>query len=350
MADNSTSILQKRERAGRNIITLLLLAGAGAAVFYFWGLLVPWLLDVAVNTTKLVGLVGVLGLITYAVLDPRMRMLALYGYRSFTRMLTNQIIDIDPIGMLNTYVSRLKERLAEMDESIGSLKGQRDQLASLIEKNETERIQQLRRAEQASKVVKQGGEQAAAMRSQIALSGRQAGRLGKSNETLKNLLERIDVLLKALMKMRESSDVLIQDIQQEVTVRTQEHNAVTKGFNAFTKAQRIMATGGAEKEIYDMTLEKLTNDYAEKMGQIETFMDLSKNVVNGIDLDNMGFEEDALAQLEAWEKKSGGILGSPGAGGTDVHLRVGAQEPPPGDFSDLFDTTHEGQNEARNRK
>lgn len=339
------STLQTREQWGRNLITLLLIGAAGLTGLYFWGQIVPWLLDVATNTLKLVGVSLGLAAVLYVVLDPNIRNLVLYGYRSFTRMLINWFIDIDPIGILNTYVSRLKERLAEMDKAIGSLRGQREQLAELIAKNENERIHNLQRAKHAKEIVDKGGENASQFRGEIALSGRQAGRLGKSNETLSNLLKRIDVLLKALGKMRETSDVLVQDIQSEVKVRTEEHKAITKGFGAFNKARRMMATDGAEKEIYDMTLEKLADDYADKMGQIENFMDISKSIINGVDLDNMSYEEDALAQLEAWEKKDTGALAV--APGTADVAKVRVETTPQDDgFSDLFDNSKGQQNKA----
>jgi hypothetical protein len=336
-----SEMLESRERWGRLVVTLLLVGFLGTFGIYFWGLLVPWLLDVVTDTVKLAVLSAAFGAVLWMCFDPKMRTLALYAYRSFTRFLTSQFIDIDPIGILNSYVSRLKERLEEMDKAIGSLQGQRDQLSALIQKNEEERIHSLKRAKHAQELVAKGGEDAAQFRGEIALSGRQAGRLGKSNETLSNLLKRIDALLKALKKMRDTSSVLVQDIEAEVKVRTEEFKAITKGFSAFKRAQKMMAASGPEKELYDETLNKLANDYSDKMGQIEYFMEVSRSIINGVDLDNMEYEESALAQLEKWESGSTGVRVE---GGDAPKVRVGeAEQESPDSFGSLFNDDKSGK-------
>jgi hypothetical protein len=338
-SNKMSDLLKSREAWGRNLVTLLLVGAIAATGIYYWGLIVPFLLEMATNTLKLAGACAALGAMLWVVLDPKMRTLALYGYRSLTRWLTRQFIDIDPIGILNTYVARLKERLSEMEEAIGSLQGQRDQLASFISKNEEERVHELQRAAQAKKIMEQGGDNAADMRGQMQLSGRQAGRLEASNKTLSALLVRMDNLLKALKKMRDTSSMLMQDIQADVKLRTEEYKMVTKGFSAFQRAQKMMASGGAEKELYDQTLDKLAEDYSEKMGQIEYFMEVSKSMINGADLDNLAYEDSALAQLEKWEKegKNPNVRVSTDATSTVKNVRVGEEEVSPDSFSELFE-------------
>ena len=345
MADQTSTTLSKlqtKEQAGRSIITLAVLGALAGLAIYWWALIVPFLVDAATNTVKLVGLCAVLALFSYVVLDKNMRMLGLYAYKSWTRWLTGQFVEIDPIGILNTYVSRLEERLEEMDKALGTLRGQRDKLQQSIAENEANRVAQMKRAQQAQKRVESG---ATEMKQEFALRARQAGRLEKSNMTLQKLLDRMEALLKAMLKMRDASALLTEDIKGEVEVKTTERKALLAGYNAFTKAQAIMAGGGAEREMFDMTMEKLTDDYADKMGEIETFMDMSKTVINGIDLDQGIYEEDALAQLKAWEDKGSKILNHEGTKvrveipATNTNLRV--EEPSPENFDDLFSNNNE---------
>lgn len=321
MADKISDVLETRERWGRNIFTFVILALLGGLTFYFWGLIVPFVLDTVYDTVKLAIACAVLAAVAFMIFDPRMRTLWLYAYRSLMRWLTKQFVDIDPIGILQTYVSRLKDRLKEMEEAIGSLQGQHDQLAAFIAKNEQERLHELQRAKSAKKIVDGGGANAADMRSQLALHGRQAGRLEASNKTLNALLGRMDKLLTALKKLRDTSNVLVTDIENEVKVRTEEYRMITKGFAAFKRAQRMMAATGPEKELYDETLNRLADSYNEKMGQIEYFMEVSKSMINGADLDNMAYEDSALAQLEKWEKDDA-ALSLPSIG--DAHGAPGA--------------------------
>lgn len=330
------SKLQKKEQAGRTIITLSILGAFAGLGIYFWGIIVPFLLDAATNTLKLAGICAALGLLAYVVFDKNMRMLGLYAYKSWTRWLTGQFVEIDPIGILNTYVNRLMERLEEMDKALGTLRGQRDKLQATIAENEANRVRQDKLAQQAHQRAESGD---ASMKQEFALRARQAGRLEKSNMTLQKLLDRMEALLKAMLKMRDASALLTEDIKGEVEVKTAERKALLAGYNAFSKAQAIMAGGGAERELFDMTMEKLTDDYADKMGEIETFLDMSKTVINGIDLDQGIYEEDALARLKAWEDKGSKLLNTPAKTRIEApsatNYRVEEPSSPDG-FDDLF--------------
>jgi hypothetical protein len=317
-------------------------AGVGAVV-YFWGVILPWVIEMLKNTITAVALAGVLAVIAVVIFDPRWRNLLFYLYKSMMRGLTSAFIEIDPIGILKTYVSNLRKKLEEMDTSIGNLNGQLRKLKEQIDKNEANRLHSLQLAQQAQK----RGEE---MRNVFVLQSRQAGRLGKSNMTLQNLYDRMATLMKVLQKYRSASGLLVEDIQGEVEVKTAERAALLAGYNAFSQARKIMQGGDDEREIFDMTLEKLADDYGMKMGEIETFMDMSKSIIDGVDLDNGIYEADALAQLEKWESKSNSLLvtgGSRDAGvgagigagvrvdAPDPHVRVEA--PPKDDFSDLFE-------------
>ncbi len=304
MADSKISeMLKKREAIGLNLFTIVLLAAVGVAGFWFWGQIVPFVLDVVYDTVKLVIALAALVAVGYVALDPKMRTNFIYGYASVARWITKQFTEIDPIGILKTFAARMNARLEEMAEAIGGLQGQRDQLAAFIGKQGEERVHELQRAAQAKKLMAAGGERAADMRGQLALSGRQAGRLEASNKTLSALLARQDKLLTGLKKLRDTSSVLVKDIEAEVKVQTEQYKMITKGFAAFKQAQRMMATSGPERELYDETLNRLADNYNEKMGQIEYFMEASKSMINGADLDNMAYEDSALAQLEKWEKE-----------------------------------------------
>lgn len=338
MEPTQKSWLQKPEGKFGSAVTLALLAGVGGTVIYFWGLILPWVIAMLENTLTALALAGIIALIGVVVFDKRWRNLIWYGYKSLMRALTGLFIEIDPIGILKTYVETLKKRLAEMDQSIGNLGGQLRKLKEQIEKNEANRMHSLQLAQQAQK---HGDE----MRNVFVLQSRQAGRLQKSNMTLQNLYDRMESLLKVLKKMRAASGLLVEDIQGEVEVKTAERAALLAGYNAFTNARKIMQGGDDEREMFDMTMEKLADDYGMKMGEIETFMDMSKAVIDGVDLDNGIYEADALAQLEEWEKKSQNLLitnaPTPAAAvrvaPDNVRIsEVQQEEASPDSFSDLF--------------
>ena len=288
-------------------VLIAALAAGGISLLYFWGLILPWLIGVVTNTIELVALCGVLVAMGIVVFDPRWRNLAVYGYKSIMRAITGAFIEIDPIGILKNYVVSLRKRLDEMDQSIGNLSGQIRKLKEQINSNEQKRVHSLQVMQQAQQRVKDDAS-ATGMKNVFTLQSRQAGRLATSNLTLQGLLDKMEGMLKVLRKYRDASSLLIEDINGEVEVKSAERAALLAGYNAFSKAKKIMAGGGDEKELFDMTMEKLADDYGMKMGEIENFMDMSKGFIDGVDLDKGVFEAQGLAQLEAWEKKSDSLL------------------------------------------
>lgn len=332
--ESQKSWLARPEGKFGTAITIAVVACVAGLVIYAWGTILPWVIRMLENTLTAVALAAILAVIGVVLFDPRWRNLLNYGYKSAMRGLTSLFIEIDPIGILKTYVEKLEDRLADMDRSIENLGGQKKKLAKQISDNEAERQHSLALMQQAQK---KGGD----AKNVFMLQARQAGRLEKSNLTLQNLLNSMEKLYGTLRQMRGAAGVMVEDIRGEVDVRTKERAALLAGYNAFSKAKRIMQGGDDERVIFDMTMEKLADDYGMKMGEIETFMEVSKGFIDGVDLENGIYEADALAQLEAWEQKSQNIL----LGVPSTNLRVEAPaplrvDPPPaadaGSFDDLF--------------
>jgi len=271
---------------------------------------------------------------------------------SGTRWITSQFISIDPIGILKTRISRLGARLVEMVEIIGGLKGQRLHIAKLVQKKEEARIENLQKANQARKIVQEGGERAFEMKGQFTLSSRQAGRLKKSNVKLTDLLTRLDKLIAGLERFYEASSVTKQDIENEVEVQTEEWEAIKATFKGFKRGMQIMATDGPERELFDETMNRLADNCADMLGKMDQYMDVSKGVLNGMDLDNMMFDEAALKDLEDWENKqvvSGSTTPPPLAVRVNPSPNVRVpEEASPDSFGSLFENNNDksGQGKA----
>jgi hypothetical protein len=56
--------------------------------------------------------------------------------------------------------------------------------------------------------------------------------------------------------------------------------------------------------MFDMAMEAVAEDVANKVGEMERFMELSANFMDSVDLQNGVFEEEGLQMLEKWEKES----------------------------------------------
>jgi hypothetical protein len=337
------TFLQRPEGKTAVVLPFLLLTPLLVWGFLNLPVILAWFVAVLTNTLYAAGLAAALALFFVLVTDKRLRTLAWLAYKGFTRWLTGCFIEIDPIGILRSYVDDLHERRDDMRKSIDSLSGQMKTLKGLIDENDRERERSLKLAGQAKSNE--------ALRKVFILQSRQAGRLQKSNMSLKELYSRMEKLLSAAKKVYESAEFLIQDIESEVEVRTAERKALLAGYNAFKTARRIVEGGGDEREMYDLALEKLAEDYGMKMGEIETFMEMSQGFIQSVDLENGVYEQDALEQLEQWEKRSEqlltgnapGVRVAPVLNGTSATPSLVMQPSQEEAFADLFEDASKKQ-------
>ncbi|MBP6826356.1 MAG: hypothetical protein KA165_07345 [Saprospiraceae bacterium] len=259
----------------------------------------PVLISLAQNTLYLAGLLAALAALIYVVLDPKMRNLVWYMYKSVMRWITGIFVQLDPIGILKSYIDDLKDNLGKMNGQISSLKGQMYKLSEMIKQNQRNIQNNLGLASKA----KETGKDAI-----MVLQARKAGRLQESNVKLEDLYKRMEVLYRVLTKMYENSEIMLEDLSDQVVVKEQEYKAIKASHSAIRSAQAILSGNSDKKYMYDMALEAMAEDVGQKVGEMERFMDMSKNFMDGIDLQNGVFEEEGLAMLEKWEKEGVSFL------------------------------------------
>ena len=267
----------------------------GAAAYF----LVPILATIVWNTVNLAIGLGVLAAIIFMVLDPKFRNLIWYMYKSVMRWITGIFVQIDPIGILKSYIDDLKDSLGKMNTQISNLKGQMYKLSEMIKQNQRDIQNNLGMASKAKEV----GRDAI-----MVLKSRKAGRLQDSNLKLDDLYKRMEILYRVLTKMYENSEIMLEDLTDQVVVKEQEYKAIKASHSAMRSAQAILTGNSDKKYMYDMALEAMANDVGQKVGEMERFMDMSKNFMDSIDLQNGVFEEEGLQLLEKWEKEGASML------------------------------------------
>jgi len=289
------SFWQKPEGITGGIVLAGLVIGGG----FLLSALMPILIPALSNTLALAGLLAALGAVVYMVLDPKMRALVWYMYKSVMRTITGWFIEIDPIGILKGYVADLESNLRNMNRQIAKLRGQMHKLNESIVNNKKNIQSNLTLAQKA----KESQEQ-----SVMILKSRKAGRLKESNVKLEDLYKKMEILYRVLTKMYQNSEVLIEDVKDQVKVKDQERKAIIASHSAMKSAMTIINGDKDKKEMFDMALEAIAVDVSQKVGEMERFMDMSANFMDSIDLQNGVFEEEGLRMLEEWENKGVSII------------------------------------------
>ena len=257
------------------------------------------LLAFVMTTTGAFVSLMVLGTLVFLALDSKSRALFGYMYKSAMRWITGLFIQIDPIGILKSYVEDLKSNLTKMNRQIAQLRGQMHKLQEIILNNKKEIDTNLNMASQAAEVNKQA---------QMLLKSRKAGRLQESNMKLEDLYRKMEVLYRVLSKMYENSEILVEDVQDQVMVKDQERKAIMASNSAMKSAMSVIKGDPDRKAMFDAALETIADDVSQKVGEMERFMDVSQGFMQSIDLQNGVFEEEGLKMLEKWENESVSLL------------------------------------------
>lgn len=282
---------QRPEGTTGLVFLLAILGGAGFLLFKYSAAILAML----TNTLGIVIILGVLGAIIFMALDPKWRTLVSYMYQSIMRWITGIFVTIDPIGILKNYISDLQKNLNKMGTQIGNLKGQMRKLVTIVDENNKEISNNMLIAKKAKE---QGNESA------MLLSSRKAARLQESNQKYTELHGKMSILYRVLTKMYSNSEILIEDTTDQVKVKEQERNAIRASHSAMRSAMSIIRGDADKRAMFDQAMEVIADDVANKVGEMERFMEMSSSFMNSIDLQNGVFEEQGMKMLEEYEKNS----------------------------------------------
>ena len=181
MAEKTTFWKRPEGKTGALVMGALIIGGGILLVQAL-----PAIIAAMANTLYLALMLLALGAIIYMVLDPKMRNLVWYMYKSAMRWITGLFIQIDPIGILKSYVDDLKDNLRKMNRQISQLRGQMHKLQEMILNNRKEIATNLDLASEARDKNKE---------SVMILKSRKAGRLKESNMKLEDLYQKMEILL-----------------------------------------------------------------------------------------------------------------------------------------------------------
>jgi hypothetical protein len=245
-------------------------------------------------------LCAVLAALLYILTNSKFQTLCSYLFKSSMHKLTGVFIENDPIGIMKSYIETLQEKKEKFDKNKASLKGQIRECDMQISANRSE-------IDKATRLAKAAKEQGNA--GQLSVHGRNMTRLGELNDRMQAGRDKMQKLYEFLCKYSEATDLVIQDMTNDVKAREQEQRYSTTTNNAMRSAMSILKGEGIEREMYDEAMEFALQDYATKMGEIEDFMIDTQSIMDGIDLQNGVWEQAAIEKLSQFENKTSILLG-----------------------------------------
>jgi hypothetical protein len=277
--------------------------GIGCLAVYFIGLaILPsinlWLalaIGAVGKTIVLAGVCAVAALLLAIGLNERFQLFVSFMFKSAMRKLAG----VDPIGVMKGYIETLIEKKSKFDKNKGELRGQIRGCDQQINANRAE----ISRATQLAQAAKAAGNQG-----QLTVHGRNMSRLEELNNRMQSTRDKMQMLYDFLGKYSEATDLVIQDMTNDVRAREQERKYSTTANSAMRSAMGILRGEGVGKSMYDDAMEYALEDYANKMGEIDDFMDSTQSIMDGIDLQNGVWQQSAIDKLSQFESKTTSLL------------------------------------------
>ena len=284
------------------LVPPVLIAGA---IFWFWGLIVPFVLAAAEETLNLI----VVGIAIFAILfvlfDKSFRNMLFFMYRALMRKVAGFFVDMDPIGILKTILEKAQAKKQELEQAIGDIRGQRIALSRSIEKNEKDYNDSMAKLSAAKKRRTDPDQEKQRQAARIeALESKQVTRLSALLEMQHTHLQRYDFVVQVLSRYGEVCEDTMTDARRDIDFRKQERDqsrAFSKGMRAISGILR----GSAEDfDMQDMANEALEREYTQRLGEVENILDLTKNQIVKADFNDTVAMEKADELLNKWKSEN----------------------------------------------
>ena len=288
---NAPSWWKKPE--GRTGKVVLVIGFAAAA----WAILshIDQLIALCQKTIYFAVLCGVIALIIALVSDRKFRNLCGFVYRSLMRAITGIVVELNPIAILEDYVSELKVKLQKIDDQLTLLKGQIGKVARKIDERKSECQHEFDMAD----IAKKKG----LLPAEIASHAMKGERLKGYIQKLQDLYNKMQFLYEFLSKMRKYSDLMIQNTDFEVQLQKDEYESIVKSHNVMKTAFNIINGNDDKKLLFDQAMDYTNDQMGSKIGEMERMMEASMSFISTADLENGVYEDKGLKILEEFDQK-----------------------------------------------
>jgi hypothetical protein len=253
--------------------------------------LMPYIANLAENTFYAVGFIILTALLLWVfVLDNTFRNRAWLIYKLLMRALTYQIIKYDPVGVLRETQEVAATRVKTVDKSRLDVKRSVSVLNASIEKFK----RQMADIQAGINVMVRHGR----TQEDVANEAMKIGRLEEAiNRTTKSYTM-VSTFYEQLCKAQKALETIHSNIDFEINVSEEEYRAATAASNAWQTVRAAFKGSDASDLLQADAFAFLAQDYAAKIGEIESFMTDSQKFIDSVDLQNAVYTEKGMRLLE----------------------------------------------------
>ncbi|MEM7104993.1 MAG: hypothetical protein AAF502_17785 [Bacteroidota bacterium] len=234
----------------------------------------------------------------FAIADRKTRNRFELAGQSFMRTLNRKAIKSNPLKALDKYLKKMRKDIREIAAQLGTLRGQMRRLSQQIEANKASLDILYQDASKAKENRK---------KNKVIIAARKISRLEGSIEKLEKLFKKMEVLDKILFRIYTHTEILHEDVRDQIEVKKIEFKAMTASAKAMRSAKAMIGKN-QKRQLFDQAVETLAEDVALKVGEIENYLNRSTDLMDTIDFQSGQFEKEGLKMLEDLEKESATML------------------------------------------
>ena len=266
------------------------LVGAGV---YYWGQILPYLLDIVFDSVKLgVGL-GALFVLFLLATNKRIQAGLWYlGQRTF-RTLAGIFVNTDPIGIMEDYISNTEKEARQMEGEIGHIEGAHELVKRKLAANSTQMQEYLALADSATRQGEKDAAESYASRAAQIQDYNQ--RLQPMATTTANVSLVMRQILKAALRQIDGSKF-------KVNLLKDEYELVKRTSSGMRAAMNILRGDPDKKYFFDLATDRVAQDMAQQLGQIKQAMRYSQEFVKEMDIQNGVMSEQGQRLLDRYQK------------------------------------------------
>jgi len=279
---------QPEKMAGR----VVLLGLAGAAVYY-WGVILPFLVDMVFDTVKLgIGL-GSLFVLFLLATNKRIHAGLWYAGQRILRTAAGIFVNTDPIGIMENYIRNTEKEARKMDAEVTNIEGAHELVKRKLAANTAQMQEYLSLASAATRQNEKDMAESYAMRAAQLEEYNQ--RLMPMATTTANVTVVMRQILKAALRQIDGSKFKVNLLKDEYTL-------VKRTSSGMRAAMNILRGDPDKKYFFDLATDRVAQDMAQQLGQIKQAMRYSQEFVKEMDIQNGVMSEKGQRLLEKYQK------------------------------------------------
>ena len=290
--DSSETGLPKWQQPEKIAGRVVLVGLVGTAV-YFWGSILPFLVDMVFDTVKLgIGL-GALFVLFLLLTNKRIHAGLWYAGQRVLRTMAGIFVNTDPIGIMEAYISNTEKEARKMDAEVTNIEGAHELVKRKLAANTTQMQEYLALADSATRQgEKDMAESYASRAAQIADYNQ---RLQPMATTTANVTVVMRQILKAALRQIDGSKF-------KVGLLKDEYQLVKRTSSGMRAAMNILRGDPDKKYFFDLATDRVAQDMAQQLGQIKQAMRYSQEFVKEMDIQNGVMSEKGQRLLEKYQK------------------------------------------------